>query len=453
MSMLQLQETRVAQLLQNIRHQVENPLQKRIRNVIKAWQKLLEPGAACATVIPLQRSLPIIPNNSSLSNGSTSKLSSTSSLPDSSPSNQSSNGRLKQHRNHQPESQLRPPDRIKKVTSTSTVPPPLPNGSSPKPPQVQNGRSLSCASQDAPKLAKVKSTAELIREAGGCIDSVTKDRILSNRIAKESDEFPRLVPFAAMRSSRKPKQASAPSEPQQKHQQSQSKSTYRNQERSLPPPLPPPPIPSKAVSPQRTSSSITSTKSEVTAKPPDRGPRRLPSPTEIHSVDNNSQHHHRDHKDKRKHMKRRLVDQVGDESEKKKEGKDGEEGSLTPPVTNHMDDWPALPPLTDELLQQAVETLFRDYRSGKTPSREELADSGRLDDLIRASWEGVSATRDDSGCLQPMTALYSIELGEDDQLVHILPWTNLEGYRQTFFPQGTTTPSDIDRLIDLPKPW
>ena len=468
MSLLQLQETRVAQLLQNIRHQVENPLQKRIRNIIKAWQKLLEPEAACTTVIPLQRNLPtstsanVITNNSNLSNGSASKLSSTSSLPTSSPSIQSTNGRLKPPRNHQLNHQPEPPSKPsnRKKKAPPPPPPPLPNGSSPKLPPVQNGRafpsSSSTTAQEAPKLAKVKSTAELIREAGGCIDSVTKDRILSNRIAKESDEFPRLVPLAAMRSSRKSKQAEAP----QKHQ---SKSAHRGVEPSLPPPAPPappppPPLPPPPAPVLPKPASPTPVKSEMLTKSLERGPKRVASPRELPVEHTN--HHHRD---KRKHTKRRKVDETGGDGVKKEEEEGGGGGGgevkedigepLLPPVTNHMDDWPQLPQLTEELLEQAAETLIKDYRSGQTPSEAELADASRLNDLINAGWEGVSASRDDSGCLQPMTALYSVDLGEDDQLVHILPWANLDGYRQTFFPVGTTTLNDIDRLIDLPKPW
>ncbi|VEL17511.1 unnamed protein product, partial [Protopolystoma xenopodis] len=37
------------------------------------------------------------------------------------------------------------------------------------------------------RLSKVKSTAELVQAAGDCIDSVTADRILTNRITKEPD--------------------------------------------------------------------------------------------------------------------------------------------------------------------------------------------------------------------------------------------------------------------------
>lgn len=55
MSMMQLEETRVAQLLQMVRRQVESHLQKRIRGIIKAWQKLLEPGSAYATIVPCDK--------------------------------------------------------------------------------------------------------------------------------------------------------------------------------------------------------------------------------------------------------------------------------------------------------------------------------------------------------------------------------------------------------------
>ncbi|VDK38864.1 unnamed protein product [Taenia asiatica] len=439
MSMLQLQETRVAQLLQTIRHQVGNPLQKRIRSVIKAWQKLLEPGSACATVIPLQCSL----NN----NGSTATKisSSTPNITTSSPSTQSSNGRSKilrnqpttNHHHHYQEPLPKIPDR-KKIFSTTT----LPNGCSPKPPPSLNGR-VSSVVLDVPKLAKVKSTAELVQEAGGCIDSVTKDRILSNRIAKESDEFPRLVPLAAMRSSRKAKHPPATLPPSTHHQQ---KSVARNLDRTLPPPPPPP---ATQPSPQCTPS-IPSAKSEMIAKFLENAPTRMESPRETRSIpsDHNHRHHqHHHHKEKRKHGKRRR--------ENKEEGGEDEDTATEPkqpPVTNHMDDWPTLSPLTEEVMREAVETLLRDYHSGRTPSQTELEDVGHVADLLQGTWEEVSASRGDNGRLEPMTALYSVDMG-DDQLVHILPWANLGGYKQTFFPPGTTMASDLDRLIDLPEPW
>ncbi|VDM33998.1 unnamed protein product [Hydatigera taeniaeformis] len=439
MSMLQLQETRVAQLLQTIRHQVGNPLQKRIRSVIKAWQKLLEPGSACATVIPLQRNI-----NTSNNNGSTATKfsSSTPNITNSSPSTQSSNGRSKilrnqssiNHHNQEPPTKI--PDR-KKISSTTA----LPNGCSPKLPSSLNGR-VSVIT-DVPKLAKVKSTAELVQEAGGCIDSVTKDRILSNRIAKESDEFPRLVPLAAMRSSRKAKHPPSTLPSTTHHHQ---KSVSRNADRILPPPPPPPPPPVTQPSPQ-CNLSIPPTKSEIIAKFLEHAPSQMESPRETRSIssDHNSRHHHH-HKEKRKHGKRRR--------ENKEEG-DGED-ALTepkqPPVTNHMDDWPTLSPLTEEVMREAAATWLRDYHSGRTPSQTELGDVGRVADLLQGTWEEVSASRGDNGCLEPMTALYSVDMG-DDQLVHILPWTNLGDYKQTFFPPGSTTASDLDRLIDLPEPW
>lgn len=444
MSMLQLQETRVAQLLQTIRHQVGNPLQKRIRSVIKAWQKLLEPGSACATVIPLQRNL-----NNSNNNGSTAaKLSSsTPNITNSSPSTQSSNGRSKiprnqsttNHQQHQ-EPPTKTPDR-KKISLTTA----LPNGCSPKPLPSLNGR-VSAVISDVPKLAKVKSTAELVQEAGGCIDSVTKDRILSNRIAKESDEFPRLVPLAAMRSSRKAKHPPTTLPPSVHHQQ---KSVARTLDRTLPPPPPPPPPPVIQSSPQRTAS-IPPAKSEMIAKFLEHAPTRMESPRETRSIpsDHNHRHHHHHHKEKRKHGKRRR--------ENKEDGGEEEDDTMTepkqPPVANYIDDWPTLSPLTEEVMREAAETWLRDYHSGRTPSQTELEDVGHVTDLLQGTWEEVSASRGDNGCLEPMTALYSVDMG-DDQLVHILPWANLGDYKQTFFPPGTTTASDMDRLIDLPEPW
>ncbi|KAL5107887.1 hypothetical protein TcWFU_006573 [Taenia crassiceps] len=414
MSMLQLQETRVAQLLQTIRHQVGNPLQKRIRSVIKAWQKLLEPGSACATVIPLQRAL----NNSS-NNAQMAALKSSETNPPSITSTKSLPQKI--------------PDR-KKIFPTTT----LPNGCSPKPPPSLNGRTSLLS--DVPKLAKVKSTAELVQEAGGCIDSVTKDRILSNRIAKESDEFPRLVPLAAMRSTRKAKHPSATLPPSVHHQQ---KLVARNSDRALPPPPPPPATQSSP----RGTPSFPPAKSEMIAKFLEHAPTRMESPQETRSIPPDQNHRHHHHKEKRKHGKRRR--------ENREEGGEDEDTSVEPkqpPVANHMDDWPTLSPLTEEVMREAAETWLRDYHSGRTPSQTELEDIGRVTDLLQGTWEEVSASRGDDGCLEPMTALYSVDMG-DDQLVHILPWANLGDYKQTFFPPGTTLASDLDRLIDLPEPW
>ncbi|VDD81361.1 unnamed protein product [Mesocestoides corti] len=422
MSMLQLQETKVAQLLQTIRHQVDSPLQKRIRAIIKAWQKLLEPDSACATVIPLQR--PCNPSN---------PISQTAAAKHSASNNRSSprsNGQHKPPRNHsvtnplssyqQAPSKPSPASSCprKKVFATSL------NGS----PRSINGRPLTTSTTEPPKLAKVKSTAELIQAAGGCIDSVTKDRILSNRIAKESDEYPRLVP-QAIRSSRKAK-----NEPKQLP----SAKSVPLADRGVPAP-----------SPQR-NPPISAAKSEMIAKflehsvvdvaAPAATPRSHSAATPasvapLPSCDPQKKHHHHSHrhaKEKRKHKRK-----YPDESDEK---------PSTIPITNRMDDWPELPPLTDDVLASA----FEERHSGDTPSFADLVNLRNVGALLDGSWPEVSATRDDDNNLQPMTALYSVDMG-DDQLVHILPWTNLSDYRQTFFPSGAVT--DLDRLIDLPDPW
>ncbi len=53
-----------------------------------------------------------------------------------------------------------------------------------------------------------------------------------------------------------------------------------------------------------------------------------------------------------------------------------------------------------------------------------------------------------------MTALYSVDMGNaDNKLLHILPWTNLSGYRQTFFPSSGNVEEDMDKLTELAEPW
>ncbi|KAK4474585.1 hypothetical protein MN116_001725, partial [Schistosoma mekongi] len=73
MTMIQLQDTRIGQLLQTIRHKVDPSLQKRIRLIIKAWQKLLSSEYSHQFVIPIKtpdKSIPTPPK----SNGTRNKI-------------------------------------------------------------------------------------------------------------------------------------------------------------------------------------------------------------------------------------------------------------------------------------------------------------------------------------------------------------------------------------------
>lgn len=423
MSLDQLQETRAGMILQSIRHNVDSSMKRRIRDIIRAWQQLLDPSTP-GIVIPLQRRI-------KTSKSATGIISSSSSATNPLSTNTSTNSPI-------PTNGLTHKSLPPRTLSASKAPPVIrrPNGSSPNP---FNGHVAPPTLAEGPKLAKVKSTAELIAAAGGCIDSVTKDRILSNRIAKESDEFPRFVPQTTARAPRRPKQ-----------QDNLFKSRVSAAAVASPK--------SQSVLHREQQPVISAAKSEMIAKylehsaaematpqePTDQVDQVVsPTPTITHSADNASKSkHHRHHKEKKKH-KRKLSGEVGDKSH--------EAYKKVPaiPVTNCMDKWPQLPPLTGEALALAARQ-DEVYHSGESPTQEELRDLGRVDALIAGSWPEVSASRDGTNQLQPMTSLYSVDMG-DDQVMHILPWANLSGSQKSFFPP--TAELDIDRLIGLPEPW
>ncbi|KAM7542383.1 hypothetical protein Aperf_G00000017997 [Anoplocephala perfoliata] len=465
MTMDELKESGVAQVLQAIRHQLNNRLRKRVRFVIKAWQKLIDPGPAGVSVIPAQLRHPSNGDNDSRSTNT------VNGLPNPTPPD-GANSSLAQNSNGGVKSQLKQPSwdtvsnndcihhespvrnpakRIKTSESfasdrvPSPHPPSLPNGRSPKPPQ-ENGRVSSGSA--APKLSKVKSTAELIQEAGLFIDPATKDRILSNRIAKESDEVIHVAPLAAMRASRRSRVQRQQEKQQQQQQQSQQQS--RSRRKSV----------DRATHPSPKSASVSILPTLAEESPSSKHSTRPPIPPikldRIHSLikqesnlsvspDHNHrhQHNHLHHKEKRKKPEPNecggAVKWEAEEGDKK-------------PLPNHMDDIPALPSLTDEMRHLQQENALVSYNSARTPDETELADLGRVDDLIQGSWEEVSASRDEEGNLHPMTEMYSVPLNQEDWM-HILPWINMDGYRQTFFPPGFNTSEDIDRLIDLPEPW
>ncbi len=113
-----------------------------------------------------------------------------------------------------------------------------------------------------------------------------------------------------------------------------------------------------------------------------------------------------------------------------------------------MEQWPALPPITDAASNQPC------YQSGGTPTKEDLSDRRNVDRLLSGSWPDVSASRGDGGTLKAMTEMYSVDMGDvDNKLLHILPWTNLSGYRQTFFPSSGNVEEDMDKLTELAEPW
>ncbi|KAK4467384.1 hypothetical protein MN116_008835 [Schistosoma mekongi] len=255
MSMIQLQDSRIGQLLQTIRHKVDPPLQRRIRLIIKAWQKLLSSEYSHQFVIPIKtpgKSIPTSPRSNSrltkilaqdkpkqstdsvsiiyhlqmkgtgdensvrlmmrnYSNSSPDKLHKVSSL-------KLSTHPTQQNENYISNVSKRPKlaDTILPIVSTSSViqvnsPANLVNGSKcvdlehkdikcQEIPDTSVSETVIAMTSQSPipqsfkprmtnsmRLSKVKSTAELVQAAGDCIDSVTADRILTNKINKEVD--------------------------------------------------------------------------------------------------------------------------------------------------------------------------------------------------------------------------------------------------------------------------
>lgn len=439
-----LKESGAAQMLQAVRHQVDSRLQKRIRFVIKTWQKLIVPNSGVTIVIPAQHKCSANGGGggSSNDNGKTNFNGFAKPTSTNSPLLQKPNGHPKPHRSqfslpvtnnhgHQDSPITHPAKRLKisdSFSSTNTAQPsPLPNGHSPKVPPQENGRLPSVST--APKLSKVKSTAELIQEAGLSIDPATKDRILSNRIAKESDEVVHVAPLATMRTSRKSR-VQKQQEKQVEEQQKQSQFPSKNRKKSVETRIPPKPA----------SVAVLSTVKEEPRQNPNKPPPIPPIKLDrIHSLlKQDSSDVKQESTDYNYRFQKENQKKFGLSEDTKREEKK--------PLPNFMDNIPPLPPITKEMRDQFS------YRSGKTPDQKELSDIGRVGDLVHGTWEEVNATRDEEGNLHPMTEMYSVPIN-DEEVLHILPWTNLNGYRQTFFPPGFDTAEDIDRIMNLPEPW
>ncbi|BHF69832.1 hypothetical protein SprV_0301287900 [Sparganum proliferum] len=547
MSMVQLQETRIGQLLQAIRHKVELTLQKRIRAIIKAWQKLLLPGQAHTTIIPrLVENRPLSSVNltehlicstsspSSINNSVSSSVNNldripadrvtsttlrSSSVPHAADERAGGTPDLSHTRPSYPSDRapLTPskhadPDVVNRVLrepiptpKTATTPSGAnkhvlskANGSShlvasPKLNGQTNSSSISrplhtsarhsagpppdlseTTSHDrrAPttttthhRLAKVKSTAELIRAAEGCLDSVTVDRILSNRIAKESDEPPRVVPPTAVRSARQPKNVphsasvsqinksatatavgrssgdvpTAKSEMMAKFLESTVMHHQQTEIRTRIPELP---------------ASVGAGGSRVASTAP-----RSPSAHESDKLVSTPQHvdsaysgddldaMKRQHKDRKrhKHRGRHHDDAVGSDHVSRHHRK--RTTTTAPPISNRMNEWPELPPLPSDVEMSTAAAAADDDMNA--PTSPELRDISNVDRLMSGSWLGVNSVLDGEQNPQPMTALYSVGLDEDN-LVHVLPWVNLYDYQQTFFPSDS---NELERLSKLPDPW
>ncbi|KAF5396332.1 hypothetical protein PHET_10941 [Paragonimus heterotremus] len=560
MTMSQLQDTRIGQLLQTIRHKVDVPLQKRIRSVIKAWQKLLSPEFASLSVIPLKctesaappsllstkadvhntfttptkllnrensrnvsqrfvtsfvsSDLPVDQRNSpsgtflestprSLKRGySSTNLSETFiHNPSSAASNSSElplftkvtppSKRLKPHAIESPQVSLCSSKSQSQTVSTSLV-----NGSRHQDTTVniQNavqstnsllGKSSVSAipsrnlcdkshtpatlskedkSHIAVRLAKVKSTAELVQAAGDCIDSATADRILTNQICKEADPprpsivsqlikprhvkvTPVLTPGRTVSQSRglcqtalRPSILTHPMEHSStpafnEKSSSKTESAYKNVVASKScteaTSIYSPPVWPNAGEP----SFSTNEKSRLPTRP------SQVSDVDRARVDTDSDTQKRKEKSRKKKHKHRHKHYHPDETNYRT---DRHPTVNTPPVTNHLDDWPTLPPLPNRIDWHSLENSVSQTNENISHDNDSL-----VNHLLFGEWPGVNRTFDDEGNLRLPTELYSLTI--DDQYLHVLPWVDLVGSKRHFFPPSSI--QDLDQLTDLPEPW
>ncbi|KAA3676748.1 uncharacterized protein DEA37_0011860 [Paragonimus westermani] len=562
MTMSQLQDTRIGQLLQTIRHKVDAPLQKRIRSVIKAWQKLLSPEFASLSVIPLKctesavhpsvlstkadvrntfttptkvlnrensrnvsqrfvtsfvsSDLPVDQRNSPsgtfpevtprpLKRGYSSSTdlsdtfihnqspaaSNSSELPPSTKVTPPSK-RLKPHAIESPQVSL-----SSSKSQSQTVPASLVNGGrhtdtavniqnavrstnsflgksnvSAIPPRNLCDKSHTPATPSkedksyiAMRLAKVKSTAELVQAAGDCIDSATADRILTNQICKEADPpRPSIVSQLI-----KPRHVKAIPALTPGRTVSQSRGLCSTAPR---PSIPTHPVEHSLSMPAFTeksgSKAETTNKNVVASKccteatstysPPvwrnagepslsTNGKSRVPtrpnqaSDVERTLVDTDSDTQKCKEKNRKKKHKHRHKHYHPDETIHRV---DRHSTVNTPPVTNHLDDWPTLPPLPKRIDWHSLEGSV-----SQTNEKGSHDNNNLVNHLLFGEWPGVNRTFDDEGNLRLPTELYSLTI--DDQYLHVLPWVDLVGSKRQFFPPSST--QDLDQLTDLPEPW
>ncbi|VDP88822.1 unnamed protein product [Echinostoma caproni] len=541
-----------------IRHKVDPVLQKRIRFVIKAWQKLLSPNFTANSVIPLKCadlaasttasprtvSKPQHSNGTPIKSALSDKPNSAHTVPASVDSPRTSESRglkrsylsasnlttlppkardsnndntypsdspLTNQQAATPNKRLRyqqQPVASPQVKPATTTPMQVESQSSPKPPMVNGGRhidthsdwmpiskpstpvltksntivgSLRSSSTNSPqlpsrdgrttqaaRLAKVKSTAELVQAAGDCIDSATADRILTNRINKEADP-PRPSIVSQLTRTRQPRNASGSAQgAQNETPKSRSNTPRLARSSSL-----------RADTPARSTPLGSDCRSELvnhTNRPSDRatppvsallGTNRLTADTSAspglgHSVDHKAEtikrpalsesepgvadtdsdsqrSRHKKHKKHHKHRHKHHNDGT-DSGRPHKHGRSPAKIVL-PPITNHMDDWPQLPPLPTEIDWYSLDRPIE----GPTVSSSGTTDA--VTRLLYEPWPEVNRTVDDQGLLHLPTELYSLSL--DDQYLHILPWVDIFGHRRQFFPSE----DDLEQLTVLPDPW
>lgn len=100
-----------------------------------------------------------------------------------------------------------------------------------------------------------------------------------------------------------------------------------------------------------------------------------------------------------------------------------------PSITNFLDDWPQLPPLPEN-----IDWYSLDHSSSTCDNQ--------------TNEEGTVNSSQDN-CVTFPTELHSVAL--NDQYLHILPWIDIVGYRRKFFPGSPN--EELRRLTELPDPW
>ncbi|THD23490.1 Mediator of RNA polymerase II transcription subunit 26 [Fasciola hepatica] len=558
MTMTQLQDTRIGQLLQLIRHKVDPALQKRIRFVIKAWQKLLSPNFTANSVIPLKcadlgPSATASPRVSvpkpQHSNGTSLKsmyqekpnsahttpapavlvdsprasesrglkrtylsASSLTNLPNkaSDSSNDNTDSPFTNQRAETPSKRFRyqqqsvPSPQVKPATATATQ---IESHSSPKLSVVNGGRHIDIHLDSIPiskpstpflsksnsmvgpqrplgsnspqlpsrdgratqaaRLAKVKSTAELVQAAGDCIDSATADRILTNRINKEADPpRPSIVP--QLTRTRQPRNTSSSAHGAVNETQRSRPTTPRSTRsgglrvdtpaRSTPANLDSRPAQINHVSRQQDTATPSLTSLDTTrlttgvSPSPDSGhvpidhkleavKRPVLSESEPGAVDSDSDTQRSKHKKHRKHKHRHKHRGDGSDSGRTHRHEQTSSKLTLPPITNNMNDWPQLPPLPSEI------DWYNLDRPAERPAVPTIGVTDTVTRLLSEPWPEVNRTVDDQGLLHLPTELYSLTL--DDQYLHVLPWIDIVGHKRKFFPPD----DDLDQLTVLPDPW
>ncbi|CAH8569666.1 unnamed protein product [Schistosoma turkestanicum] len=510
MTMIQLQDTRIGQLLQTIRHKVDPPLQKRIRLIIKAWQKLLSSEYSHQYVIPLKTSDKNI-SKSPRSNGTPTKIrvrdrpkQTTDSVNAICPSQMKSSVNLTKRHCPNPS-----PDKLKESASKLSVcqieqsenyvsnvskrlkftDPTSPNTSTPVVVQVNNPSNLMNGSKciepqpqdtkfsenldtsvsqtsiptsqspsskprvtNSTRLSKVKSTAELVQVAGDCIDSVTADRILTNRISKEVDP-PGVCSLMQPTKTRLGRTNSG------SHSSSRSISAGTN-ETSHPPKCNTildlksevylkcrenPAVYEKnhnLISDSVQSVIPSVNISSINNQSPSRCNNEIISDRLLFDVENDTMSNaQKVKKKKKKHKHHKDEAEISEGSSRIHSNQlkgHHKRKVVLPPVTNFMNDWPELPSLPEDIDWYSLD------RSYMTVCDKDSTKVSEYNSPEKCTVD----TGIEYACISP-TNLHSIIL--DDQYLHILPWVDMIGYKRHFFPPCSD--QELSKLTSMPEPW